>query len=231
MRDEIEFLDMWYTQIKHFCSMFSAIDFYLSVYENDSIDGTVKKVQTFDYGFLKASHITSEVTDKKSYKERKEDDAKSRIADLANARNQALFHHRFDISDFSKVIFIEADIHYDKSSAVLMNYDFDIVSGLSVLAWDNLAIYDTWATRITDKETRCSNPNFFKGLVPVWSTFNGFCIYKMEPFLKGARFGNYNERLGIYDCDCAVICEEFRKMGYDKIFIDSNYKVIHLGVL
>jgi hypothetical protein len=39
-----------------------------------------------------------------------------------------------------------------------------------------------------------------------WTTANGVCLYKMEPFKRGLKFDYINKRWGRYDCDTAVLC-------------------------
>lgn len=70
----------------------------------------------------------------------------------------------------------------------------------------------------------------------VWSTFNCFCVYNAAPFQQGLRWGFVNKRLntgqkpidgGWLDVDTSVICEDFREMGYIKVFINTNCIVRH----
>jgi len=71
----------------------------------------------------------------------------------------------------------------------------------------------------------------------VYSTFNCFCVYNSKPFIDGLRWGFLNKRLnasdikldsGYLDADTSIMCEQFRALGYNNIFINRNCLVRHL---
>jgi len=91
-------------------------------------------------------------------------------------------------------------------------------------------IYDAWASRITDKDEGWPPGVAVEGFpkrMDVWSTFNCFCKYNAEPMKNNISFSGFNKRLNKYDCDTAVICENFREAGYNKIVLDGRYSVFH----
>lgn len=59
-------LNSWYNQIKNIVSLNEDIDFYLSVYENNSTDNTKLLLNNFDFSFLVDKLIISE--DLENYK-------------------------------------------------------------------------------------------------------------------------------------------------------------------
>ena len=59
LRNESKFLDTWYAQIKQIVTTFKDDHFALSVYENDSSDGTFAKLAAYDWSFLSNHVFTS----------------------------------------------------------------------------------------------------------------------------------------------------------------------------
>ncbi len=154
----------------------------------------------------------------------------------------------------------------------------DIYSGWSLRTLANPKesnfLFDTCATRATkddvcwDVTEQCGRwrgatviPTDLGGpdsmcLHPVWSTFNGFCVYNTEPFKRGVRWGYVNTRLnngqqwidtGVYphtgvfnqqialqlgvggylEADTVCVCESFRAAGYDKVYLNTNCLIRH----
>jgi hypothetical protein len=96
---------------------------------------------------------------------------------------------------------------------------------------DTNIIYDLWATRYSPMERPDAEATVHnlepRGVQQLWATFSCLCLYKAEPFKKGVRFHWMNHRFGIHDCDTTVICENFRRAGYDKIFADYSINPKH----
>ena len=125
-------------------------------------------------------------------------------------------------------------------------YDYKLASakGESV----KLTFYDLWATRLTDKEDMWNNeikpdvPLFtsplsslnpkdlttkINDIIPVYSTFNLVCLYRMKPILEGCRFSGYSNHLQSFDCDTTVICENFHKSGYNRIGLMPHVEIFN----
>lgn len=95
---------------------------------------------------------------------------------------------------------------------------------------------DGWATRI--KAEHLVEPisgdeylQYFQGKeenVSLYSTYNGFAVYNAEPIKKGARFDFFNQKYNRFDCDTYVICERFHNLGYGKIYLNKNVKILHI---
>ena len=108
--------------------------------------------------------------------------------------------------------------------------------------------YDHWATRLDSDEDFWNNKIkegetlFQSGLsplnpqdlvalpddiLPVYSTFNLVCLYRMKAIIEGCQFSGYSEHLQSFDCDTTVICEKFRKAGYNRIGMMPHLKVFN----
>lgn len=228
-RNRENHITRWFDQIKKIVNTFIDYDFSISVYENDSKDLTRQKLkELFDSSemdIFEQSSFLSEDLQTDYFNSIKDE---QRVKNLANARNKCL--SAVDLSKFTKVLFIEPDFLYSIEDATkilnaeqIHNKKFDIISGLSYL---HGRFYDCWATRKTKSETE-SFPSYKEEVEEYWSTFNGFCLYNAKPFIEGIKFNWFNKRLGTYDCDTAVICEEFREKGYNNIVIDQSARFEH----
>jgi hypothetical protein len=222
-RNRDKFVERWYDQINSIAKYYKdEYDFTVSIYENDSIDNTKDKLLLLKNNNFKNLFLTMEDIKTNYYPSIVNQD---RVKNLANARNHCLNIKDLDLSKFYKIIFIEPDFQYELSSAIkiisaekINNIKFDIISGISIF---NGIFYDFWATRKTENDTQ-TKIDISNTVEPFWSTFNGFCSYNPEAFHKGLRFRWFNDRLDTFDCDTAVICEDFRKNKYDKIYIDRS---------
>jgi hypothetical protein len=227
-RNREKFVDRWYLQLNKIAEHYkNKYNFTISIYENDSTDKTREKLlslknKNFKNIFLKVENINTyyypSVADE------------NRVKNLANARNSCLDIENINYLDFEKVIFIEPDFRYETEDAIkiisaddIHNKKFDIISGIS-LSYDRF--YDGWATRVTSEDRNC-HTTIANTIDPFWSTFSGFCCYNAKPFSEGVRFGWFNDRLNTFDCDTAVICENFRKNNYHEIYMDRSAIFYH----
>tara|TARA_A100001015_G_scaffold319367_1_gene442032 strand:+ start:478 stop:1191 length:714 start_codon:yes stop_codon:yes gene_type:complete len=228
IRNRALFLILWYLQIQKIANNNKDINFSLSVYENDSIDGSPKIIsqikKQFGFNFLDEFYFKTEIINTKYYTSIKNDE---RVQLLANARNKCI-DQVSNLSKFSKIVFIEPDIEYPDKCRKLIKSSYDIISGISI---HNQTFYDTWATRLNQHDTELplniSLDSFENNIINVWSTFNCFCVYNAEPFIKGLRFTGFNNKTKSHDCDTAIICDLFRDSGYTNIAIDKTFVVKH----
>lgn len=233
IRNEARFLDTWYAQIKEIATTFKDDSFSLSVFENDSTDGSFAKLAAFDWSFLSNYTLTSNKLNSPFFHGGKHP---QRVQLLAACRNRCMYQFPF-FSEVSHVLFIEADITYtidvaDKIIHHEKHYgrSFDVLTPKSVHGDrpgpDN--IYDSWGTRKTYKDTDWKDEySQVGGLTPMWAVFHCFMMIRAEPLKKGVCFGGVNERLGISDCDPVVLCENLRKAGHDQIYWDPSLEVKH----
>ena len=186
----------------------------ISVYENDSTDGTKKLLERYSELLSKRCKTTFTSTNLGTVHLVGKEGA--RVKNIANARN-ACIEQASSIEQFDRIIFIETDVLYKPmDAATIINQKGDIVSGYTTNAMGQF--YDAWATRKTSEETWW-NHGIPSESIDVWSTFNGICNYAAQPFQEGARFAGINPRTNDIDCDTTVICEVFRSMNYENIIM------------
>lgn len=234
MRDVAKCLPEYYSQLSNLCETLSSdYNIFLSIYENDSKDNTVDILRQLDFSFVDRVEIQTKTLNTKHYRS---DAIEDRVKNLASARMECInVSNKELINKADNLLWIEADIAYNPSDVIkLLDWNrnmpfYDIVSMISVKTRTNMC-RDIWATRKT------INENPYGNVYPNWkltpyekysSTFNGICLYKTEPIKNGASFHWYSEELGHFDCDTAVICEQFRKMGHGNIYIDHRLRNIH----
>lgn len=215
-------IDFWYQQVQEILNEYKECTFSLSIYENDSVDNTQQKLLSLDTSMFDEYSLISEDINTNYYSSIVNED---RVRNLANARNKCLDSPAIELLKYTKVLFIEPDFRYSLEDAKRIlsceeatNIKFDILSGVSHY---NNRFYDSWATRKTenDNEGQLTPAN---SIEPFWTTFNGFCLYNANPFKEGVRFHWFNKRLNRYDCDTAVICENFREKCYNEIYINRS---------
>jgi len=231
IRNNASSLDRYYKQIKSFVTELGDYNFYLSIYENDSNDGTKTKVSQYDWSFLKGFSLTLENVGTELFGSVKD---AVRVENLAKARNKGILGGGFlDIADY--VLMVEGDNSYGtKDVEALLKFknkepDFDIVSGISLRA--NGTHYDAWATRTTPrfKQGVSEVPKNFRDLNygKYYSTSNGLCLYRAKPFKEGVRHGWINSVTKTFDCEMVVLCQEFHARGYNNIFINYEARSHH----
>jgi hypothetical protein len=160
-RDVSESLDVWYFQISSLVEENKDIDFSISIYENDSEDGSDFKLESFNYDIFKEKWISTEKIGTELFGSVI---SAQRVINLSNARNKTLDQVE-DLSIYDKVVFIEPDITYDTREVSKLirqqeNYgkEFDILSGISVRGEYN-EFYDSWCTRINEQDKSLKNLN------------------------------------------------------------------------
>lgn len=229
VRDRVNKLDQWLQQLTSLVEQNKNHCFDLSLYENDSVDGTkdwIEQNSLLLKVFNKAWVKTENLGTKKFGSIANED----RVKLLADARNKCM--EIVTIEDYDYVLWIESDVQYNpKDVKILLDNckNWDILSGVS---WHGgYRIYDTWATRLTDneewwsgagKEEKLSDED---GIIRLASTFNCVCLYRAEAF-ETCKFSGYSEKIKKFDCDTAVICENFRNHGYNRIGMNMRIKVL-----
>jgi hypothetical protein len=222
--------DVYYSQLRSSVTKLSSeYNFFFSFYENDSMDTTKNLVNNADWSFFKEYSIITEDLNLGIFT----GGDLERVRILANSRNKCL-EARDMYKNMDWIVFVESDIEYTPEifEKILQhnNQDVDIFSGIAVTK-ETKIIYDLWATRYSqndkpDEEATVVNLEY-TGVKELWATFSCICLYKAEPFKKGVRFHWINDRFETRDCDTTVICENFRKAGYTKIFADYSINPEH----
>jgi glycosyltransferase involved in cell wall biosynthesis len=234
IRNRAEYVDLFYKQLKNAVLDNPEYEFYLSVYENDSNDGTKQKLFTKDWSFFSGVSIITEKLDTQYFGSVK--DAK-RVENLAKARNKAIEAGGF-LNQVDYVLMVEGDIRYDSYAVKkLLTFseiepDFDIVSSVSIRK--NGSHYDCWATRTgaVYKDGICNLHGEIdfrnKSHGKYYSTSNGICLYRAKPFQEGIRHHWINAVTKAFDCEMVVLCQNFIKNKYDKIFINYQSMAYHV---
>lgn len=233
MRNCSKVLDRYARQINTAMDLLNedGIEWYLSVYENDSTDGTREKLFGLDLSRFSDYSISTEDLGTAHYGSIVNED---RVRNLSIARNKALTaKNMFESMDY--ILWIEPDLFYGPNliPSLVRHKDrgleeIDVFSGINIPSGETRA-YDTWATRRTPNEEWGDRfDNWFdQPIAKFYTTFNGVCLYNAKPFKEGIRFGYINERLGKFDCDTVVVCENLRKAGYDRIYVDQSLNCYH----
>jgi len=214
-RNNAKRLKSWYNQLDALLDLLlEQHTVEISIYENDSNDGTKQRLKRYEERLSKRCKTTLTTTDLGTDHLVGKEGA--RVKNIANARN-ACMEQASDLKEFNKIVFIETDVLYNPKDAMkIIHYEADIVSGYTTNAMGQF--YDAWATRKTSEETWW-NHGIPTERMDVWSTFNGICVYAGKAFEEGARFAGINPRTNEIDCDTTVICEVFRAMNYENIIM------------
>ena len=230
IRNESKYMNSYHNKLIQMVNSFPQYEFYLSLYENDSTDGTKQKIMAKDWSMFAGISIISENIATQDYGSVKDE---TRVKNLSIARNKAIEAAGFlDFVDY--IMMIESDMEFDMNAVQkILNFknvvpDFDIVSGITIR---NKRLYDQWATR--------KKPEYDEGVYPIaddykmksydkyYSTSNGICLYRAEPFREGVRYGYINTVTGEFDCDTVVVCQNFQDRGYDGVYIIHDAEIYH----
>lgn len=230
IRNESKYINAYHAKLTEIVRTFPQFEFYLSIYENDSTDGTKQKILNKDWSaFSEVSIITEDIATEYFGSVK----AEERVKNLSIARNKAIEAGGFlDFVDY--VMMVEADVEFDMDVvAKILNFknvvpDFDIVSGFTIR---NRRLYDQWATR--------KQPLYEEGTYPIaddyrmksydryYSTSNGICLYRAEPFREGIRHGWINNVSNEFDCEMVVVCQNFHDRGHDNVYIIHDAEIYH----
>lgn len=230
IRNEGQFMDGYYNKLKSMVKSFPQFEFYLSIYENDSTDKTKNKIFSKDWSFFEGVSIISENIMTKDYGSIKDAD---RVKNLSIARNKAIEAGGF-LSFVDYILMVESDMEWDNETVRKILFfkekepNFDIVSGITIR---NGGLYDAWATRkgpkFIPRRPVLSSDYKTKSYDKYYSTSNGLCLYRAQPFREGVRYGWINPVTKQFDCDTVVVCQNFHAKGYKNIYIIHDAEIYH----
>jgi hypothetical protein len=230
IRNESKHVNAYHNKLVEMVETFPEYEFYLSIYENDSTDGTKHKILNKDWSMFSGVSIISENIATMDYGSVKDE---TRVKNLSIARNKAIEAGGF-LQFVDYIMMIESDMTFDMDALdKILGFknvvpDFDIVSGITIR---NKRLYDQWATR--------HKPEYDEGIYPIsddykmksydkyYSTSNGICLYRAEPFREGVRYGYINNVTGEFDCDTVVVCQNFHDRGYSSVYIIHDAEIYH----
>jgi len=229
IRNRKVYLPLWVDQILCLKDENPDISFDLSVFENDSTDGTVAELSELKPELANELNKVTITCSKEDWPYFGSIRDEERVAYLAKARNktldQALVNNAYL---YDKVVFIEPDIDYNPEEISKLFYTVDDISSpysLHPIEFANHRwIYDSWATRLHPTDDIFKGPRFYDmpEQLAVAATFNCFCVYNAKPFYEGARFSGINPLTSNWGCDTTNICFEFASRGYSKF---NLYKI------
>lgn len=230
LRNDINYIDNYYIKIKDLVKKFPEYSFYLSIYENDSDDGTKQKLTSKDFSMFSGVSIVSENINTQFFGSTKDEE---RVKNMANARNKSLVGGGFlDIVDYILIIDVDIDFNSEVFEKVInfknIEKDFNVVSATSIRRGE---LYDQWATRIGPEYSsdikEYYNQNKNKKYNKYYSVSSGFCLYKAKPFKDGIRFGHINLVTKKPDCEMVVICQLLHKKNNNNIYMLHDARVFH----
>lgn len=230
VRNEARYLDRYHAQLRDLVAALPHHQFLLSLYENDSEDGSAAKLRDLDWSFIPFHHIATARLGTQGFIGGKHP---LRVQLLASARNQTIFSPADGafIRHADRVVVIEPDIAYTTATAAAIieqGMKWDVFSGKSVHP-GSTRLYDSWGTRKTERCTDWADGNQDEtcGLEEIWSTYHCLCNYNAEAFRKGARFSGVNPRTQQPDCDTVNVVEDFRRHGFNRVAWHTNLHVQH----
>ncbi|CAB4475961.1 uncharacterized protein OCT59_017999 [Rhizophagus irregularis] len=219
---------------------------YISIFENGSKDNTKLFLQTLQSTLNSIDIANTIIIDDtpKYYIGR-------RIPYLANLRNRVLeplLEQAEKENHFDKVLFFN-DIIWKVSDILTLlrtnGYSYDAACAMDFY-W---TFYDTFATRELPSpnisypwpptpyypffyDTTAQQQIYNGESVQVFSCWNGVVIMNAEPFVKhGIKFRALmpqDKELPFEASECCLIFSDFKKVGYDKVFINPNVKVSYV---
>lgn len=232
IRNRASNINKFHAQLARLVKSSPQFEFYLSIYENDSNDGTKAELFNKDWSFFKGVSIITENINTKYFESVKD---AQRVENLSNARNKAIEAGGF-LDKVDYVLMVEGDVRYSVDHAKqLLNFknvepEFDIVSTISLR--QNGTHYDWWATRTSaiynpnrsEIEDDFENKEYGK----YYSTSNGLCLYRAKPFQEGVRHHWINKVTKEFDCEMVVLCQGFHEKGYHNIYILYSAEAHHV---
>lgn len=238
VRDCESSIENYYSLLKSLTSQ-NDLNFFLSLYENDSHDKTKEIIENLDWSFIKNKISFDTIGTNKFGSIVSEE----RVKNLANARNKTIDQADEFLKQADFVLSLEPDVSYKIEDVwdlirheTKFGFKCDLLTpivGCSKSSGtqidENLKFYDTWAFRKNPSERFGDLFSNFKEdpIQIVWSTYSCVALYNAEIFRKGIRFSGYNARTKSFDCDTAVICEIMHENGYNKILVDQSKVVVH----
>jgi glycosyltransferase involved in cell wall biosynthesis len=184
----------------------------LSIYENDSTDGTDRILER--YAAELSQRCKTTFTSTKLGTEHLIGKEGARVKNIAAARNNCL-EQAADLNNFDKIVFIETDVIYNPSDVTtLLHHSGDLVSGFTTNAMGDF--YDAWATRKTSEETWWNHGIPRKKHLYGQHSMAYACTIP-NPLLRVQDLQESIQEQMRFDCDTTVICEVFRQMDYNDI--------------
>lgn len=226
VRDIEKNFELWVEQLNNLVETTNNCSFNLALFENDSKDYT--KTLINNRGFFSRQiqnfYISTNVFNHRKYGAVNN---RQRVMNLSFYRNKCIEN----LTDENYFLFIESDIQYDKN---LLN---DLLASSQELSADIISpysynttlkeFYDGWGTRMKKGDKNFIDHKysvFDNSIFKVYSTFNCFCLYKNHGIKD---FFDFKDMYADTECDTYVACEKYQNLGYNNIYLDTRYKILH----
>lgn len=237
IRNQQQDIQNWCLKLNKLIRSDKSNTYYVSVYQNDSTDATKQLLQYCKFPNVKHSIVSQNI--QTQYLNRFNTVKRlgvpsngnigliKRLQNLSSARNRTL--QSITKAPFQYVLFVQCDIDYQPQSMRQFIHDailngYDIASPMSI---HNSELYDKWATRLHQNQQWFEPTQYWNSntIIPCYSTFNCFCLYKAIPMYSGVKFDYINSN-GDVDCDTVIICQKYRQFGLTNIILNKHYSVL-----
>lgn len=239
-RDTALSLDIMMQRLEKTGKLFK--DYKVIIFENDSVDGTRKKLKTWQQCNQHVTLLECGVPDCKLGNKPLYEYGLiggGRIQRMAQFRNYYLQVVQNKFSDFDYMMIVDMDLKgpwsNDGIAHTVAQKEWDAVAAFGLHSFPGtagmvLTVYDALA--YVSKEGSYTDPqdfviNYFKmnfydllgiqkgdPMIPVKSAFSGFALYKINSIKGSSYFGNICEHIGLH--------KQMAQNGHDKLFINPS---------
>ncbi|KAK9806939.1 hypothetical protein WJX72_008114 [[Myrmecia] bisecta] len=212
---------------------------FVSIYESGSTDKTVAWLE-----LLREALDLMQIPNKVIVGGIERQPGQERIDFLTQVRNEVL-GPLYSGLPADRIIFIN-DVFFCEHNLrrlllqrgdLLCGMDFDVFPGNEEDPEAELVFYDKWVSRDAAGAVFLNLPPYVthpysiqrlrRGLpFPVKCCWNGLAVLNAEPFLKGVRFRARRET-ECYASECSLMCEDFLRLGYDKMITDPAVRQVY----
>lgn len=212
--------------------------FYLTMYENDSVDDTID-VMT-DTPLKNISRLA--VSEQTNFQKFGSVVSRERIDVMAACRTKCMdaFYRENGGIDLDFVVWVDVDyvFHEECLKNILNAVDEDDIADIaSVYSIHGdiqkapMELYDKWATRAkeTDNWWGCPPYRLMPEVAEVYATYNGMCAFKAGPFNDGLRFKAESKHQPKLDVEHISVCEGFKDAGLDRVVILRDSLSVHFA--
>ena len=207
-------------------------DYRVLIYENDSIDDSAKRLADWARDNVRVHVLSEKCNDPVNPGIRCLD----RVARMAVYRNKCQDYIRDNFSELDYTILVDTDVSKGWSYDGVANtigqpiWDFMGSNGIIYKNWGDTIrkalYYDVWAFRwYGDWEAKASdsiNPREWRrgdSPVPVFSSFGGLGIYKMNAYLSSRYDGT--------DCEHVPFHKGMMDKGFNHLFMNPSQIVVY----
>lgn len=254
MYNNEEVLPNWINEFMELANILGTENVFLSIFENDSRDSTSDLLGEFR-NLLEQSNIKNKIVTSKGEFIRGNQERITYLTKIRNqglvplddmisdesygtTEGDVTFRHSFMNNKFSKLVFMN-DIYFKAIDIIHLlataGMEYDIACGLDFYT----LFYDHYATRDMNGDWFSDYYPFVRHIpsqelarrgqpFTVYSCWNGGASMNPGPFLQSKLHFRANEPdAECIHSECFLICEDYRLLGYHRIFVNPNVKVTY----